>query len=206
MEDMRPRIFLYVAISCLRVSRWQGESIFRLILLHFFELFALDLVEYQHIGSQLSRYKYVFNLTEAQYDRLGGKHPYPDDPWCYGKLKSALLDMGRPLPGREIDALYEGTSFSNLASSALHNRILTKSTASRKQIADDPILHDILLRLFLKYLPHVIATISRMTGKCADLHQAMLAAEQAFRPASFNQTLNPMPFYSLDRIAVARTA
>ena len=130
----------------------------------FFEPFELDLVEYPHMESQLFRCKYVSNLTEAQYDQLGGKRPYLDDPLCYDKLKSALLAMGRPLPGREIDALSEGKNFSNLASRALHNRILTKSTASRKQIADDPILHNILLRLFLKYLPHVIATIHASRG------------------------------------------
>ena len=173
----------------------------------FFELFELDLVEYPHMESQLSRYKYVLNcLTEAQYHNLGDKRPNPEDPFCYDKLKSALLELGRPPSDQEIDALFESKNFLNLAPRALYNRLLTKSTASREQLAENPILHKILLHLFLKYLPHVIATISRTMGKCADLHQAMLAAEQAFRPASFNQTLNPMPSDSLDRISVARTA
>ena len=156
--------------------------------------------------SQLSRCKYVSNLTEAQYDQLGGKHPYPDDPLCYDKLKSVLLELGRPPPDQEIDALYEGTNFSNSAPSAVYNRLIAMITASRKQLADKPIWHEILLLLFLKYLPHEIAPILRMTGKHTDLHDAMLASKQTFRSASFNQTLNSVPSDSLNRIRSSLTA
>ena len=173
----------------------------------FFELFELDLVEYPHMESQLSRYKYVLNcLTEAQYHNLGDKRPNPEDPFCYDKLKSALLELGRPPPDQEIDALYEGTNFSNLAPSAVYNRLIAIITASRKQLADKPILHEILLHRFLKYLPLEIAMILRMTSKHTDLREALLAAEQAFRPASFNQTLNSMSSDSLNRTRTSLTA
>ena len=110
----------------------------------FFELFELDLVEYPHVESQLFRYKYVLNcLTEAQYHKLGDKRPNPDDPLCYDKLKSELLELGRPPPDQEIDALFEGKNFLNLAPRALYKRLLAKSTASREQLAENPILHKI---------------------------------------------------------------
>ena len=198
------RTYLYATMYCLRVLKLQGESIFIRILLHVFEPFELDLVEYPHMKLQPSCYKYVLNcLTEAQF---GDKCPYPDDPWCYDQLKSVLLELGRPPPDQEIDALYEGTNFSNLAPSAGYNRLIAIITASRKQLADKPILHEILLHRFLKYLPLEIAMILRMTSKHTDLREALLAAEQAFRPASFNQTLNSMSSDSLNRTRTSLTA
>ena len=113
--------------------------------------------------------------------------------------------MGSSLPGK-IDVLFEGKNFSYLAPRAVYNRLIAIITASREQLADKPILHEILLHRLLEYSPHEIATILRMTGKHTDLNEATLAAEQTFRPASFNQTLNYVPSDSLNRTRTSLTA